>query len=58
VTLEHDLAAEQGILLAVFHDPGLVRSLMEKGVSPQSFGVMPLKAAWEAILRLALSEGP
>jgi len=55
---EHDLGAEQGIILAVFQDPLLLQDMLEKGVQPLSFGVVPFRSTWEALMRLYLSNRP
>jgi len=55
---EYDIAAEQGVILAAFQDPSQVLAMLEKGVKPLSFGVVVFKAAWEAMMRLHLSDRP
>ena len=56
MTEENDVAAEQAILLAVFKNPENVRTMLEKGIGIMSFGVVPYKAAWEAVMRLHLQD--
>ena len=53
---ECDVAAEEAILLAIFQTPTQLRTMLEKGINVMSFGVMPYRAAWEAMMKLHLQD--
>jgi len=53
---ECDVAAEEAILLAIFQTPAQLRTMLEKGINVMSFGVMPYRAAWEAMMKLHLQD--